>query len=139
MVCDSAVVNFSTLGDMLLRQYITDFMANMQSVGSIWAKINPQNAVFHSTSNDLEHIAKVTFRENKMDKWAVWSMPEEMKKDWPWDSVLGHQCRRFGPVAFMSLHNNAEEVCYKCNDPMPEKLVGLWKLQNYDNYTGVLK
>jgi hypothetical protein len=130
---------FDKLGEMLMKRYVADFMSHMQNIASpLYSTLRPSCAVFQSTSNDLEYVAKVLFREKTMDKWAVWKMPDEMREDWPWESVLGHQCRRMGPVAFMSLHSNADEVCWRCSDPMPKKLVGLWKLQNYDNYTGVL-
>jgi len=126
------MVNFNTLGDMLLRRYITDFVANMQNLTSpLFNALKPEKVRY--VSRGKEKTAEVLFREKKWDKWALWKPAEGEKVDY--DSVIGHQCKRFSKVSLMSIHPNNPESCYVCDEAMPDKLVGLWKMQNWEAYT----
>ena len=131
-------MRLNTLGEMLSRRYVTDFFTQMKSLGPLGMWTPPRASRLQVSTNNLEYVATVLFRENKMDKWAIWKLSEEEPDAEIFESVLGHQCRRFGSVSLMSISPNEDEVCYMCDDPMPENLIGLWKMQNYDNYTGVL-
>ena len=130
MVCDSTMVNFNTLGDILLRRYITDFVAQMQGLGTLYSSLNPKKVRY--VGKGREKTAELLFREKKWDKWALWKPQEGENTDY--SSVLGHQCKRFHKVSLMSIHPRHGETCYICGAPMPENLVGLWKMQNWDVY-----
>lgn len=125
------MVDFSSLGDLLLRRYVTDFISQMQSLGNLSGLLRPEKVRYAARGKDK--TAALLFREKKWDKWALWRSKDETETDYT--SVLGHQCKRFRQVSLMSIHPRNPETCYQCGDPMPEKLVGLWKMQNWEIYT----
>ena len=133
------MTNFTTLGDMLLRRYIQDFISNMNHLGGLAGNILhmavPKSVQYQAYGG--EKTAGILFREKPWDKWALWKPTEEARTDYV--SVLGHQCKRFRKISLMSIHPAQEnpETCFACGDPMPEKLVGLWKMQNWDVYTNL--
>lgn len=111
-------------------------VATMQNLPSVFAKtLYPTKVQYQSYNKNW--TASLLFREKPWDKWALWKPTTEAKTEYV--SVLGHQCNRFRKISLMSIHPAREnpETCFECGDSMPEKLVGLWKMQNWGVYTSL--
>ena len=86
-------------------------------------------------STDDGYRGKTIFRKRWFDKWSIQRIPQHVKAARPYESVLGHQCRRFGRVYYFSMYPGDNEVCWVCKKPIPENLIGIWKLHNWEIFT----
>ena len=134
------MISPGTFGDMLLRNYTVDFIANIQKLASpnysTPGGINkPKVALKYMGSTNEGIKGKTLFRERWFDKWSIQKMPPDSVGPFPYESALGHQCNRFGSIYYFTMWPGEEEACFSCQEPIPENLIGLWKMQNYEIYT----
>ncbi len=107
---------FNTLGDMLLRTYVTDFALQMQT----WkGGLMSWNTVHEDTN-----FGKLLHKE---ELWSLYQYQEEK-------SLLYHLCRNL--YGRMELNNNVcdpeSTVCSACNEKAPDEIKGLWTLHNFE-------
>ena len=108
-------VNVSTLGDLLLRKYVTQFVADMQNLKGIMSW------------NTVQEDTNFGVLLHKEDLWSLYQFKEEK-------SLLYHLCRnKYGRF---ELNNNPchpkDGTCTECSTQAPEEIHGLWKLHNFE-------
>ena len=109
---------FSTLGDLLLRQYVVDFVSQMQNLSMAGKIMN-----WHTVEEDT-NFGKLLHKE---DLWSLYQFREEK-------SLLYHLCRN--EYGRMELRNNpcdpADGQCTVCQKQAPDEIKGLWTLHNFE-------
>lgn len=113
------MVTFNTLGDMLLRRYVVDFVSQMQ---------NLQSPIHGAMS--MWNIEEDTEFGTLLHKEGLWSLYKYKKEK----SILYHLCRN--EYDRMRLYNNAVDArsgrCSYCDSQAPDEIRGLWKLHNWE-------
>jgi hypothetical protein len=110
-------VKFDTLGKLLLDNYVTQFMADMQNLKGGY--MPGYNTVAEDTNfGVLLH---------KEELWSLYQYKEEK-------SLLYHLCRNL--YGRFELNNNPcspeDGKCIACDNQAPEEIHGLWKLHNFE-------
>ena len=110
----SVSTTFQTLGDMLLRRYVTDFISNMQM----------GNPLGYSTVEEDTNFGVLLHKE---DLWSLYQFKEEK-------SLLYHLCREDqGRFELKNTPVSPEDGhCWRCRALAPEEIHGLWKLHNFE-------
>ena len=124
------LVTFTSIGSSLLQRYISDFR-NSMNLFNAWP-----DYPYYMKSEAYSMFGKgrkaLIFKENPKDRWGLW---KPLPGTTDLSSVLGHRCSRLGKISLMSVYPAFNDCCFVCSDPMPESLVGLWKMQNWDQIT----
>ena len=115
--------DFNTLGDLLLRRYVTDFVSNMQNLAAPLFTMYGGMVSWNTVAEDTD-FGKLL---HKKDLWSLYKFKEEK-------SLLYHLCRnRYGRF---ELKNNPcapeDGKCIECQEQAPEEIHGLWKLHNFE-------
>ena len=107
-------VSFKTLGDMLLRRYVTDFISGMQGAES-------------PLRGTVEEDTNFGVLLHKEDLWSLYQFREEK-------SLLYHLCREDGGRFRLQNTPCSPEngQCWRCRAKAPDEIHGLWKLHNFE-------
>ena len=111
-------INFSTLGDLLHRKYVVQFVADMQ---------NLKGTLTGMSWNTVQEDTNFGVLLHKEDLWSLYQFKEEK-------SLLYHLCR--SQYGRFELKNNpcnpSDGKCIECGTQAPEEIHGLWKLHNFE-------
>ena len=130
--------NMNSLGDMLLRKYTIDFISNMQKISNVFTGPIPAKYVQIETKSGHGMKTETLFKDGVFNRWSIrhiTKLPSGSVSQFDWNSVISHRCSLLGYVHHMTLGSQRKEECYYCHANMPQDIIGLWKLQNYDIFT----
>lgn len=142
VVFGSTVVYMNSLGDILMRRYTIDFISNMQNISGIFTGPTPAKYVQIKTKSGHGMKTKTLFKDGKFNRWSIrqiTKLPSGSVIRFDWNSVISHRCQPLlSGVRHMTLGSQQKEECYYCHVNMPQDIVGLWKLQNYDMFSEMM-
>ena len=84
----------------------------------------------------MGYRSKLIFKR-KLSRWSLRTHPD-IDKGNLYSSAIAHRCSLIiHRIAFTTpppYGSDRKEVCFRCDKPIPNYLIGLWKMHNFEVY-----
>jgi len=54
-------------------------------------------------------------------------------------AIIGHRCKTFKVAQFLSSEDSLQGQCWWCKADVPESILTIWKLQNFDHLPRIIE
>ncbi|KKL76953.1 hypothetical protein LCGC14_2039700 [marine sediment metagenome] len=82
----------------------------------------------------------ILFTDPEHDDFVVLKAGNDFVKNFYGQMVIiGHRCKMFKVAQFLSSEDALQGQCWWCKAKVPESILTIWKLQNFDNLPRIIE